>query len=1192
MNFNFIKSIAISSAIAFSLTGCFESDDGMVAGPSSAASTSSAAATVGGLVATGAPVPSGVVTIFNASGGQVATVPSGALGEWSLSVDDAIRLANPFPWLVKGEAPGVAPVYSIAFESDIGKSGSAVNLNPATSALLAMSGMDLSDGAFNANDLALARGLTKERLIKTGEQLSAQVASVIGRLPGGVVSSNVFLDLLNQPFWGTSTGLDAVLDAVGIKLESGGKVVLSVPAIGVSATFSADMTAGEYTAQKKVFDDAVTSRGDALARPPTLLAFDAQASWGGSADLWAGFTGAGSIVATRDYGRGAVIEFTLKDFPASGWWNVAALVNPASGKYSLTLPEWSGPLSAGRVYSFGFNGVGSRANFEAVLKNATGCKINGEACVISFGKVAANEPGRLNTQKYFSSFGKFFSDAAKTEALVKDGNLAAASATHAASTLTSTAAGGAGQAASGSVTTSGGSTSALTPTATLATTTGTGTTTVSYSVTVSGAGAWSNGFNGSIKVKNTSNSTISNWGIVLTVPSGAFSGAPAVWNGVASYAGGKLMIKPAAWAKQSLDPGESWTSGMNGGSAQDWLNVASTQDLVTYIADATLTELHNVQSAKATASATTAPAAPIVASNTTPSTVKTSTNASSGSVSTTLLGDKWANIAATPDAVVDKADFPCNSVRWGKPTTVSVACLALMEKHQFGGVKHSGSEDQIELIASGLPDAGKPKLEAFGYVVEWGVYGRKFAAENVPAAAYSKLLHSFVRVMPDGSLTIPDEWATLQKDDTGKLLGLSGDPFSANWENQERGIMKRLTMLKARFPHLKTAYSVGGWTLSGQFSSVAADPVKRAQFIKSSIAFANRFGFDGIDIDWEYPVVGGNLDANMPGVDYVEANPGKPEDAGNFVLLLKELHAAIASNPDAKRDRTKSGKIEVSIAVGLGPKTIDALNYKEFIDYVDTVNLMAYDFNGAWSSTVSHNAPLYDNHGKSAAFDQSEWNNHDAILNILWNLKNQTGAQTFADLGKNRFHKNTSGNTTQDSREALLTDITLEKYRAKLVLGVPFYGRAWSSSASRPSSTDFTPFFTGSPASIGSMEAGVFDSKDVLYARDGQGENSTANGRQPKTKLSASASDIVWDKYSCANFLFTQGHIVSFDDEDAIYHKAKYVKEKGLGGVMVWEVDGDTTDGKLSKSFVKGMRGHANSGLGATPKECVGQGRN
>lgn len=60
--------------------------------------------------------------------------------------------------------------------------------------------------------------------------------------------------------------------------------------------------------------------------------------------------------------------------------------------------------------------------------------------------------------------------------------------------------------------------------------------------------------------------------------------------------------------------------------------------------------------------------------------------------------------------------------------------------------------------------------------------------------------------------------------------------------------------LKGRKPGLETYISVGGWDAGGKvFSNMARFPGTRKAFIDSSIQFMETHGFDGIDIDWEYP---------------------------------------------------------------------------------------------------------------------------------------------------------------------------------------------------------------------------------------------------------------------------------------------------------------------------------------------------
>ena len=57
---------------------------------------------------------------------------------------------------------------------------------------------------------------------------------------------------------------------------------------------------------------------------------------------------------------------------------------------------------------------------------------------------------------------------------------------------------------------------------------------------------------------------------------------------------------------------------------------------------------------------------------------------------------------------------------------------------------------------------------------------------------------------------------------------------------------------------------------------MAADANKIQIFIQSSLEFISNHGFDGLDLDWEYPTQRG----------------GSPQDKVNFVTLLKELKAA------------------------------------------------------------------------------------------------------------------------------------------------------------------------------------------------------------------------------------------------------------------------------------------------------------
>jgi chitinase len=214
---------------------------------------------------------------------------------------------------------------------------------------------------------------------------------------------------------------------------------------------------------------------------------------------------------------------------------------------------------------------------------------------------------------------------------------------------------------------------------------------------------------------------------------------------------------------------------------------------------------------------------------------------------------------------------------------------------------------------------------AIGYYPAWAVYARDYHVPEIPAHLLTHLNYAFVNINEQGECVLGDSYADIDK-------FYEGDSWD---QGALRGNFHQLQLLKEAHPHLKTLLSIGGWTWSSQFSAVAASAEKRARFAASCADMMEQYGFDGLDVDWEYPGGGGLY-------------PGTPEDTENFTLLLADMRAEL----DARGDYL------LTIAAPAGPARIAAIQVDRIHEHLDWINVMTYDFHGTWETTTGFNAPL------------------------------------------------------------------------------------------------------------------------------------------------------------------------------------------------------------------------------------------
>jgi chitinase len=357
------------------------------------------------------------------------------------------------------------------------------------------------------------------------------------------------------------------------------------------------------------------------------------------------------------------------------------------------------------------------------------------------------------------------------------------------------------------------------------------------------------------------------------------------------------------------------------------------------------------------------------------------------------------------------------------------------------------------------PESGPRVPRVVGYLASWGVSSKGTRIADLPARDLTHIFYAFGEIRDDGRAGVPNPGANFDE----------------------------LALLKTRNPHLKLAISIGGWTGSGRFSNVALTDSSRRLFAQSAIDLfiRQRPGlFDGIDIDWEFPVAGG-----------MGGNVERPVDRENFTLLLMELRRLL--DTEGLKDHRH---YELTIAASARPQEIANLEISRIASLLDFINVMTYDYHSGPGIT-NFNAPLY-----AAKGDPTPGLNVDASM------------RAFVDAG-------------------VPSD--------KLLVGIPFYSHGYGAV---PNINDgLFQRGTGTPVGWKSMDG---DWRVLSQSRL----------RDPNYVRH-------WEANAQVPWLYdpTTGTWVSYDDPQSVAAKVRYVREHGLGGVVIWELGGD--DGALMQAI-------------------------
>lgn len=423
-------------------------------------------------------------------------------------------------------------------------------------------------------------------------------------------------------------------------------------------------------------------------------------------------------------------------------------------------------------------------------------------------------------------------------------------------------------------------------------------------------------------------------------------------------------------------------------------------------------------------------------------------------------------------------------------------------------------------VAAKPPQSGPPgqidrgNSEIVGYYISWGVYGRQFFVrdliDNGSAEKLTVINYAFANAVPNAD---GDVVCVLGDEWADYQMPIAADNSvsgeEVTWPRPILGNFHELKALKERYPNVRVHISIGGWTWSRYFSDASLTEDSRETFVESCIDL----------------FIKGNLP--NPGWGGM-GGPGAAAGVFDGIDLDWEWPASAGHPHNIVRPEDKEN---FSALVGEFRGQLDDYGDSAGRDYGLTAFLPADPAKIAAGFEVPEVMEL---------FDFATFQGYD--LAGAWDPSTNHQSKLYAPKG--------------DPLSQWSVDITVRTLLAagapagKLVMGVPFYGRGWTGVADKKHGL-YQPATGPAP---GTWEAGVEDYKVLsTLAEDGFAR--------------------YWDGRAKVPWLFDGTTFWTYDDPQSLKHKTHYVRLNGLGGVMFWELTGDTSDGELITAIDQGLNG-------------------